>query len=538
MIYSMLVPILFPVIAGLFLLVMKEPKKRKVLLGITEAALLATGAFVVHALFRVNGKDVILFRLTVSLPVYLKPDGLGLLFMAVVSVVWIPAAFFAFSYMKPEEETDGKFNGEPGEKSRKESHGSKKGNGEKRFYGFYLIVYGILNGLGLAGNLVTFYIFYELMTLFSMPLVIHTRSREAVMASLKYLFYSFLGAYMVLFGLFFLNRFGNTLTFTPGGVLDKGMAAGNEGLLLVTAFLMLLGFGVKSGMFPLHAWLPTAHPVAPAPASAVLSSVIVKAGVLGIIRVVYYMFGAEFLRGTWVQTVWLVFVLITVFMGSMLAYREKLLKKRLAYSTVSQASYILFGLALLQPAAMEGAMLHLVFHALIKSVLFLAAGAVIHRTGKTRVEELTGIGKEMPGTIWCFAFASLALIGIPPTSGFISKWYLAAGALDSGTGVFAWLGPVVLLVSALLTAGYLLPIVMKGFFPGEGYDYKECQFQKDKRQEYNRSGEIEKKKGFFTVKEDPYMLLPIMLLTALAVGLGIWPNPLIEYISGIVSGIL
>lgn len=535
---SMLFPILFPIIAGLFLLVMKEPKNRKALLGITGGALLVTGAFVAHVMFRANGKDVILFWLTASLPVYLKLDKLGLLFMAVVSVVWILAGFFAFSYMKPEEESNGKIDGESEENFGKESHKDKKRSGEKRFYGFYLMVFGILNGLGLAGNLVTFYIFYESMTLLSMPLVIHTRSREAIMASLKYLFYSFCGAYMVLFGLFFLNRFGNTLTFTPGGVLDKGMVVGNEGLLLVTAFLMLLGFGVKAGMFPLHAWLPSAHPVAPAPASAALSAVIVKGGVLGLIRVAYYMFGADFLRGTWVQTAWLVLALITVFMGSMLAYREKLLKKRLAYSTVSQASYILFGLALLQPVALEGALLHMVFHALIKSVLFLVAGAVIHKTGKARVEELTGIGKEMPGTIWCFAFASLALIGIPPTSGFISKWYLATGALDSGTGIFTWLGPVILLVSALLTAGYLLPIVMKGFFPGEGYNYKECQSQRDKCGGHNSSGEIEKKKGFFIVKEDPCMLIPIMVLTALAVGLGVWPNPLVEFVSGIVSGIL
>ncbi len=510
MIFTMLFPILFPIIAGLLLLAMKEPKNRRSLLGITGGALLVTGASVVYAMFHVSGKDVILFWLTASFPVYMKPDGIGLLFTAVVAVVWVLAGFYSFSYMKPEGES------------------AEKPGGEKRFYGFYLIVFGILNGLGFAGNLVTFYIFYELMTLLSMPLVIHTRSREAIMASLKYLFYSFCGAYMALFGLYFLSRYGNTLSFTPGGVLDKGLVAGNEGLLLVTAFLMIIGFGVKAGMFPLHAWLPTAHPVAPAPASAVLSAVIVKGGVLGLIRVVYYMFGADFLRGTWVQTAWLALALITVFMGSMLAYREKMLKKRLAYSTVSQASYILFGLALLQPVALEGAMLHMVFHALIKSVLFLAAGAVIHKTGKTRVDELTGVGKEMPGTIWCFTFVSLALIGIPPTSGFISKWYLATGALDSGTGIFAWLGPVVLLVSALLTAGYLLPVTMKGFFPGEGYTYQE-DLHSDGR---------EKKKGLFRKKEDLCMLIPIIVLTVLAVGLGVWPNPLIEYISDIVSGIL
>ena len=203
-----------------------------------------------------------------------------------------------------------------------------------------------------------------------------------------------------------------------------------------------------------------------------MSGIIVKMGVLGMLRVVYYMFGAEFLRGTWVQTVWMILALITVFMGSMLAYREKVIKKRLAYSTVSQASYILFGMALLQPEALTGSLLHVTFHAFIKSALFMCAGAIIYKTGKTNVTELNGIGKKMPVTIWCYTFVSLALIGIPPTSGFISKWYLAIGSLKSGVSIFEWLGPVILLVSALLTAGYLLPITVHGFLPGEEFDYK------------------------------------------------------------------
>ena len=507
MIYTMLFPVFFPIAAGLFLLVIREPEDRKVLTGITGMALAITGASVAYALFHVNGEAVLLFQFTVTLPIYFKPDSMGLLFAAVVTIVWILAGFFSFSYM--------------------ESYGGKREAGEKRFYGFYLIVFGILLGMDFAGNMITFYMFYELMTLLSMPLVIHTRSREAVMAALKYMFYSFCGAYMALFGLYFLYRFGNTLTFTAGGVLDKNMVPGNESLLLVAAFLMILGFGVKAGMFPLHAWLPTAHPVAPAPASAVLSAIIAKCGVLGTIRVVYYMFGADFLRGTWVQTVCLTLALITVFMGSMLAYREKVLKKRLAYSTVSQVSYILFGLALLQPTALEGAVLHVVFHAFIKSALFLIAGAVIHKTGKTKVDDLTGIGKQMPVTMWCFIFASLALTGIPPASGFISKWYLAMGAVESGIEVFWWLGPVVLLLSALLTAGYLFPIAIKGFFPGEGYSYSELDMGNNK-------------KSFFTIKKEAsfHMLVPVMILAVLAVVLGIMPDFLIRYISGMVSEIL
>ena len=183
------------------------------------------------------------------------------------------------------------------------------------------------------------------------------------------------------------------------------------------------------------------------------------------IRVIFYLFGAEVIRGTWVQTVMLILSLFTVFMGSMLAYREKILKKRLAYSTVSQVSYIIFGLMILNPIAFTGAVLHVVFHAIVKSCLFLCAGAIIHETGKIRTDELLGIGKEMPLTLWCFTFASLSLVGIPPFTGFVSKWNLCVGAMAENVPVFSILGPIILLVSALLTAGYLLPIVIRGFLP-------------------------------------------------------------------------
>ena len=281
--------------------------------------------------------------------------------------------------------------------------------------------------------------------------------------------------------------------------------------------MMLIGFGAKAGMFPLHAWLPTAHPVAPSPASAVLSAVIVKSGVLATIRVIFYMVGADFIRGTWVQTAWMTLTLVTVLMGSLLAFREPVLKKRLAYSTVSQVSYILFGLSVLQPQAAAGALLHTVFHAFIKSALFLTAGVFLFQYGITRVEDLKGIGKKMPKTLWCYTIVSLGLIGIPPTSGFISKWYLAEGALSANVGIFCYLGPVVLLVSALLTAGYLLPITMNGFFPGRGEENaKMVQIQ----------------------EPSAGMLLPLAILAALCLMLGVFPNPLAEFVSGIVESCL
>ncbi len=487
---SLLLPILFPILMGVILLFLKPVDNRKIINIYTGIVLVVMGLLVLQLLM-LEEPTAVLFHLTESLPVLLKLDGLGKLFLAVVTLVWMLAGLFSYRYMEHEENP-------------------------RRYFGFYLVTLGVLTGLGCAGNLVTMYAFYELMTLATFPLVLHNRSKEAIMAALKYLIYSFFGAYMALFGLFFLCRYTESLTFTAGGTLNPALVSGNETLLLVVSVLMIIGFGVKAGMFPLHAWLPTAHPVAPAPASAVLSGIIVKGGVLAILRVVFYVIGADMVRGTWVQTLFLVLSLITVFMGSMLAFREQNLKKRLAYSTVSQISYILFGIALLDPVALTGSLLHLVVHAFIKCALFLCAGAIIFKTGITTVGGLRGIGKKMPVTIWCFTIVSLGLIGIPPTGGFISKWYLAAGALSSGRMGFMFVGPVVLLISALLTAGYLLSVTVKGFFPGEDYDYASMK----------------------TCEADKIMTIPLVILAVLVVLIGIFPNPLIAFLNGIAGGLM
>ncbi|MCM1542842.1 MAG: proton-conducting membrane transporter [Blautia sp.] len=455
----------------------------------TAAVLMLSVAVTLYAAWT-GERAMTLFTLLDGMPVCFRIDGLGRLFMTIVGIVWLATGFYSFVYMKHEGE-------------------------EARFFGLYLLLYGVLAGLAFSGNLVTMYLFYELMTLVSMPMVLHNGSREAIMASLKYLFYSLCGAYGGLFGIVFLYRYCDSLTFTAGGTLNAAAVQGHEGILLIAVFVMILGFGAKAGMLPLHSWLPAAHPVAPSPASALLSGIIVKFGVLAVIRTVYYIVGPEFVRGTWVQYGWMILTLLTVFMGSMLAYREPALKKRLAYSTVSQVSYILFGLSLLTPDAMTGALLHTAAHAFVKCGLFLTAGVFLYQCGYTRVDQLTGIGKKMPKTLWCYTIFALALIGIPPTAGFVSKWYLAEGALASGIPVFSWLGPVVLLVSALLTAGYLLPVTMKGFFPGEEAASLDLS------------------------KKEPSLLLlvPLAVLAALALLLGILPNPLIRYAGEIAQAV-
>lgn len=503
--YMILVSIVLPIIAGGVLLFLPDKifADRSVLLKATGVSFVVCALLAVYAISGAAGNVLVLFRLVDEIPVYFEIDQLGRLFAGMVVLVFLLVGFFSFVYMSHEKN-------------------------EKRYYSFYLITFGVLMGLCFSGNLVTLYLFYEFMTLASMPLVIHSGSKEAVMAALKYLFYSFCGAYMALFGIYFLYKCAyvdapvwrgfpftgelnaHMMDFTPGGRLDMDAVvwSGNKEFCLIAVFLMIIGFGVKAGCFPLHAWLPTAHPIAPAPASAFLSGIIVKAGVFAIIRVVYYYVGPDFLRGTWVQTAWAVLAVVTLLMGSSLAFKEKILKKRLAYSTVSNLSYILLGLSMMNATALTGSLLHVVFHAVIKSALFLSAGALIFTTGRTKVNDFMGFGKKMPILFWSYTIVSLGLIGIPPTSGVISKWYLATGCLESGIAVLSWVGPAALLVSALLTAGYLLPLSIRGFLMEPDYDAVRSDYKELK----------------------PLMLVPIVILAAVTLVLGLYPTPLIDLI--------
>lgn len=483
--FEILLPILFPIILGGYLAADKRLNKTRALRIITTAALVLNFAFVVLCIFR-EGKELFLWNLSAGLRINFRVDNTGRFFSALVAAMFTLVGFFSFEYIKHEDK-------------------------ENQFLGFYLITYGTLIGIDFAGNLITMYLFFELMTVLSLPLVVHSRTKESIAAGIKYLIYSLFGAFMGLLGIFFLSRYTISMEFVTGGILNAYMIEGNETLLRVLALLMIMGFGTKAGMFPLHGWLPTAHPVAPAPASAILSGVITKAGVIAIIRVVFYIYGADFIRGTWVQYTWLALAVTTVVMGSMMAYKEKVFKKRLAYSTVSQVSYILFGLATLTDVGFTGAMLHVVFHSVIKNTLFLVAGAVIYKTHITEVDGLRGMGKRMPVTMWMFTIASLALVGIPPLSGFVSKWYLATGSIDSGVALFSWFGPAALLVSAVLTAGYLISISINSFLPGKDFE----------------AGE----------KCEPNLLmtLPMAAMTLMTVLFGIMPNGMVEFVQSIVS---
>lgn len=479
----LLIAIFLPLIVGVLLPVLPL-KQRTYKLSLIFLTLALTAGLVLTAALQQNQTTITLFSFSETLSVRFHLDAVGTIFSLFSAFLWLCIGLYSFRYMQHEQRED-------------------------RFFCFYLLALSFTLALDFAENVLTMYLAFELVTLSTFPLVLHNQKPESIRASLKYLFYSIAGAFLALFGVFLIAHYADTLSFTLGGVLDALTAGQHRALLQTAAFCMLLGFGAKCGLYPLHGWLPSAHPVAPAPASALLSALIVKAGVLCCIRTSYFLFGADFLRGSWVQTVWMILALLTIFLGSMMAFREKRLKKRLAYSTVSQVSYILLGLSCFTADGATGALLHSIFHALIKSGLFMTAGAIIFQTGAVTVDELPGIGKKMPWTMLCFTILSLALVGIPPTGGFVSKWFLCIGALNADLGAFSYIAPVILLISALLTAGYLLPISLRGFLPGPGC----IQTQ---RQEASWQ-----------------MLLPLFIVTLLSLLLGIFTELLVSALAAV-----
>ncbi len=478
------IPVLLPAAFGLCLKWLKAPEKRAA--DINVAAMFLCALASLAALFAASDTRLTLWRITDSISVSFSLDGLGRFYLCFVTFTWTGVGLYAREYLE---------------------HDIKAG----RFWRYYLISYAALMGLCMADNLITLYMFYECMTLATLPLVAHNMDKQAVAAAIKYLIYSVFGASLALLGVFFIGSYAGGFDFRAGGILEG--FAGNRDAARVFIFIMIIGFSVKAGMFPLHSWLPTAHPVAPAPASAVLSGVITKMGVLGIIRTVFYISGVELLRGTWAQYAFMTLSLITVVMGSMLAYREKSLKKRLAYSTVSQVSYVLFGLSTLTEIGFVGACLHILFHSLIKNTLFMSAGAFIHKTEKTEVADLRGAGKVLPVTMTLFTLVSLGLIGLPPTGGFVSKWNLAQGALSMNISA-NWIGPAALLLSAILTAAYLLSISIRAFFPGDDF-----------------APQAKNEVGL-------RMLIPMGAMAALTFILGMFPNGLIRFFEGIAASLM
>ncbi|RKD22277.1 hypothetical protein BET04_06360 [Caminicella sporogenes] len=439
--------------------------------------------FIIGILISNNLREIHLIKINSFLDIYFKIDRLGILFVLLASILWIFTTFYSFVYMTHE------------------------GN-EKRFFIYFMLTLGVTVGIAFSGNLFTLYLYYEFLTLATFPLVIHSGSKEALRVGKKYLIYSFSGATLALLGIILIFSISNNLNFVENGVLQN-ISIDNPKLLLTIYMVMFIGFGVKAALVPLHSWLPAAM-VAPTPVSSLLHAVaVVKSGIFALIRISYFIFGSDVLKKIHGNYYISILVILTILMGSLLALHQDNLKKRLAYSTVSQLGYILLGIVLLNQNSLTGSLLHLVNHAVIKITLFFCVGAIYFKTGKKYIHEIRGIGKEMPITMWCFTISSISLIGIPPTNGFVSKWYLALGGLGENKAVFV----IILLLSALLTAGYLLPIVITAFFPGE-------------------------EKNIVKKEPDLSMLIPIVLLTIIVVFLGLFPNVVLHFIQSIVRNIV
>ncbi|MFI3115413.1 MAG: proton-conducting transporter membrane subunit [Clostridia bacterium] len=471
----MFLPILIPMFMGLALLKYKIRDHE----SLTKYAMLATGissitTIVTSILF--YNKQVVFARFPFGIEFILKIDEITVFFSIIFAIIWFLATIYSFEYMK---------------------HSKRK----NRFYAFFISSLGGLVGVSYAGNIVTLYMFFEIMSLLSYVLVIQERTKTSLLAGRKYIYYSITGASFGLIGIFYLSSLGVDTTFTVGGI--SGINENPEVLQALT-FISIIGFGCKAGLFPLHGWLATAHPVAPAPASSVLSGLITKAGIIAIIRIVYFTVGVEILQGTVVQYAILGLSLLTIFMGSMLAYRENILKKRLAYSTVSQVSYIIFGLFLFNKIAFVGALLQVVYHALAKNLLFLGAGTIIHCGHVEKCSELRGLGGSMKKTFMLYTIGGLSLVGVPFTAGFVSKWYLAEGALSSNMDTLGIVGVAIIMISALLTAGYLLSTTAISLF-AHSDDMKTDVT-------YVPRG----------------MLFPMVVLAVLIIVFGIYPKPIIE----------
>lgn len=484
-----LLVILLPVIAGAlgFLIPFQKRSHREIFL---EAMMIVNSLLVWNLLLHRPENIFTLANFTGNLSISFQVDGMGMVFAGLVSALWPLATLYAFEYMTKEEH-------------------------ENVFFLFYTITYGVTLGISFSANLLTMYFFYELLTLVTVPLVMHTLTREAILASRKYLYYSLGGAAFAFIGLIFVIIYGNTTDFVLGGVLDPARIGERTNVLLLIYVIAFMGFGVKAAVCPFNSWLPDAG-VAPTPVTALLHAVaVVKSGAFAIIRLTYYSFGVDFLKGTWAQTTVMLVVMFTIVYGCSRAVKETHLKRRLAYSTISNLSYILFGVTIMTPLGLVGALTHLIFHAVIKICSFFCAGAIIHQTEKQYVHELDGMGYRMPCVFGIFTVSALALMGVPGLAGFISKWNLASAAVESGNPV-AYFGIACLLISALLTAIYMLTIVVRAFFPGKDFDDSSIKEFKDPNWK---------------------MLLPLFVFVFFIIAFGLYSQPLTDFFRDVATGL-
>ena len=484
--YLVLLPVILPLVLGYASMHIKfeNDKKR------TDYAIICTAinsVIVFAMLFFMGGAQVNAFNFTQNLGITFKIDGLGTVFAAMVSFLWPLATVYASEYMKHE----GKM---------------------QKFFAFYLMTFGVTVGLAFSANMLTMYLCYEGLTFITLPLVTHSMDKRAEYAGKKYLIYSVGGASLSFIGMMIMLFYTGSIEFRYGGIVTAG-----EPVLLVAYLLMFIGFGVKAAIFPLHGWLPAAS-VAPTTVTALLHAVaVVKAGVFAIMRTTFYFFGPFLLKGTWVQNVVMTMAIITVCFGSWSAAKSRHLKRRFAYSTVSQLAYITFGITLMSAESFKGSMAHMLFHGIIKIVLFYTAGAILYTNHKEFVDDIEGYANKMPKTFFLFTVSSFALIGIPPMPGFLSKYTLATAAIKelSPDNILPLLGVCALMFSAFMTAVYLIEIITKAYFPSKHLDKEELSHVKE---------------------ASPRLFVPMAVITAVMVSIIFWATPLFNFLETVAKG--
>lgn len=490
--YFLLIPILVPIIfgTGLVLHPIRSDRRRTFFVfSVTLLTSLMIGALLLFS----PGEEDITLKLAGILEIRLRLDGCGMVFAGLIAFLWPLAVVYAFEYME-----EGKKNA---------------------FFAFYVMTYGVTAGIAFAGNLLTMYMFYELLTIVTIPLVMYELDHKSVVAARKYMKYSFGGAAFGFLGFIAILTMGDTLDFVYGGVLSANAIQEHSAFLLFVYVLAVFGFGVKAALFPVHGWLPTAS-VAPTPVTALLHAVaVVKAGAFAIIRITYYSFGTSFLSGTTAQKIILVATAVTIIYGSSKALKEQHVKRRLAYSTVANLSYILFAAALMSEAGLTAALLHLVSHGLMKITLFYCVGAIMIKTGRKYLWEMNGIARFMPLIMTVYTISGIALIGIPPFCGFISKWYIASAAVENGTA-FGYIGLGAVMISAFLTAAYIMQLVVRAWVPSAGTE----------------SGTENLPPLDPAKKPGARMCVPLIILTLAIIAYGLFSGPLVDFVSEVASG--
>ena len=482
-----LIAIVLP-IGGAIAIPLLHTKSRRWMEWYTEILTIVTSVLVWALLLHTPDEFTIL-SFSDKIGFTLQIDGLGKVFSGLVSVLWPLATLYSFEYMQHEER-------------------------QRPFFMFYIMTYGVTLGISFSANLLTMYCFYEALTLVTVPLVIHTFTREAVLATHKYIYYSMGGAALGFIAVVIMIKYG-TGNFDIGGTLNASSALLPHDIILLLYVLAFLGFSIKAAMFPFYAWIPDAG-VAPTPVTALLHAVaVVKAGAFAVARLTYYCFGTAVLRGTWAQTVVMCLAMFTIVFGCSMAVKETHMKRRLAFSTVANLSYIIFGVTIMTSESLAAGLSHMVFHAIMKISAFFCVGAIMHQTRKNFVHETDGFGRKMPWVYAAFTVSAIGMMGVPGTAGFVSKWNLASAALNSGNKI-AYFGVAALLISALLTTIYMMTMIIRGFFPGRDFDMNTVSAVKDP-----------------TWK----MILPLMVFTVAIIVFGVWAGPLMRFLSNVATGL-